>query len=367
VTEREALIALNMVDGIGPVRVRALMDVLGSAEAILQATEKEWTQAKGLGPGLAAKTLPKLRAVEVSKEEKRAKACGAEIVTRCDPSYPKALTEIHDPPLALYVKGTLKSQDVHAIGVVGSRRCTHYGTQSADRLSFQLAKQGYTVISGLARGIDAAAHQGALKGGGRTLAVLGTGIDQVYPPEHNDLAAKIIESGALVTEFPVGFKPNRQSFPQRNRVISGLSKSILVVEASRGSGAMMTVDFATEQGRGVLAVPGRIDNPSASGCNDLIKNGAKLVADVDDITEEFEFLLPPKPEGREDAEHAKPKVQLTGVEEKILNHLGREDTEQDEIIRATGLSASEVATALLMLEMKRQITSLPGRMVRKIS
>ena len=199
------------------------------------------------------------------------------------------------------------------------------------------------------------------------MAVLGTGIDQVYPPEHNDLAAKIMEMGALVTEFPVGFKPNRQSFPQRNRVISGLSKSILVVEASRGSGAMMTVDFATEQGRGVLAVPGRIDNPSASGCNDLIKNGAKLVADVDDITEEFEFLLPPKPEGREDAEHAKPKVQLTGVEEKILNHLGREDTEQDEIIRATGLSASEVATALLMLEMKRQITSLPGRMVRKIS
>ena len=364
--ERDAYIALNMVDGIGPVRVRALLELFGSAAEILAASPEQWCEAKGIGPALANKVHPRVTQVDVAKELKRADKAGAHIVTRVDQNYPKALTEIHDPPLALYVKGTLVPQDVHAIGVVGSRQCTHYGTQSADRLSFQLAKQGYTVISGLARGIDAAAHQGALKGGGRTLAILGTGIDQVYPPEHGELAGKIQESGALISEFPVGFKPNRQSFPQRNRVISGLSKSILVVEASRGSGAMMTVDFANEQGRGVMAVPGRIDNPSAMGCNDLIKNGAKLVADVDDITEEFEFLLPPKPEGREDPEHVKPKPNLTEPEQKIMDVLGREDTAQDDIIRATGLSASEVATALLMLEMKRQITSLPGRMVRKI-
>ena len=366
-TEREAYIALNMVDGIGPVRVRALLELFESASEIVSASPDLWCEAKGIGPALAQKVHTKLLQADVAEEIRRAKKVGAEIITRADPEYPKALTEIHDPPLALYVKGTLEAGDLHAIAMVGSRRCTHYGTQSADRLAFQLAKQGYTVVSGLARGIDAAAHQGALKGGGRTLAVMGTGIDQVYPTEHVDLSERIIEQGALISEFPVGFKPTRQSFPQRNRIVSGLSKALLVVEASRGSGAMMTVDFATEQDRAVMAVPGRIDNPSASGCNDLIKNGAKLIADVDDITEEFEFLLPPKPEGREDPEHVKPKVQLTEPEEKIMSHLGREDVAQDELIRATGLSASEVATALLMLEMKRQIKSLPGRSVRKIN
>jgi DNA processing protein len=366
VTEREAYIALNMVDGIGPVRVRALLEVFGSATALMEATPASWTEAKGIGTSLAEKIHPKLQQADPVAEEKRAGKYGARIVTRVDPDYPNALTEIHDPPLALYVRGTLEPHDIHAIAVVGSRRCTHYGTQSADRLSFQLAKQGYTVVSGLARGIDAAAHQGALKGGGRTLAVMGTGIDQIYPTEHESLASRIIESGAVISEFPVGFKPTRQSFPQRNRIISGLSKAILVVEASRGSGAMMTVDFATEQGRSVMAVPGRIDNPSAGGCHDLIKSGAKLVTDVDDITEEFEFLLPPQPEGREDPVHSKPKVQLTETEEKILNHLGREDIGQDEVIRQTGLSASEVATAILMLEMKRQIKSLPGQKIRRI-
>jgi DNA processing protein len=366
VTEREAYIALNMVDGIGPVRVRALLDLFGSVTTVLEASPKDWVEAKGIGPQLAEKIHPRLREADVAGELKRAEKAGAQIITRADEAYPTALTEIHDPPLALYVKGTLEAGDIHAIAMVGSRRCTHYGTQSADRLAFQLAKQGYTVVSGLARGIDAAAHQGALKGGGRTLAVMGTGIDQVYPDEHAVLAERIIDQGALITEFPVGFNPTRQSFPQRNRVISGLSKAILVVEASRGSGAMMTVDFATEQGRTVMAVPGRIDNPSASGCNDLIKNGAKLVSDVDDITEEFEFLLPPTPEGREDPEHVKPKVKLTEDEAVIMDYLGREEVGQDDLIRATGLGASKVATALLMLEMKRQIKSLPGRKVRKI-
>lgn len=365
-TEREGYIALNMVDGIGPVRVRALLDVFGSIPALLDASPADWTEAKGIGPSLAEKIHPKLQQVDVAAEEKRAGKVGARMITRVDPDYPKALTEIHDPPLVLYVRGTLEPGDLHSIAVIGSRRCTHYGTQSADRLSFQLAKQGYTVVSGLARGIDAAAHQGALKGGGRTIAVMGTGIDQVYPTEHESLASRIIENGAVITEFPVGFKPTRQSFPQRNRIVSGLSKAILVVEAARGSGAMMTVDFATEQGRSVMAVPGRIDNPSAGGCHDLIKSGAKLVSDVDDITEEFEFLLPPKPEGREDPVHAKPQVQLSDPEATILGSLGREDITQDEVIRQTGLSAAEVATAILMLEMKRQIQSLPGRKIRRI-
>lgn len=366
-TEREALIALNMVDGIGPVRVRELMEVLGSAANILEAEVSDWVQAKGVGQVLADKLKGRLKDLDVQAEIRRAEKLGAHLVTCVDDDYPELLKTIHDPPLALYVKGTLLPQDKHAMAIIGSRRCTHYGTQVADRLSFQLAKQGYTVVSGLARGIDAAAHQGALKGGGRTLAVLGTGIDQIYPAEHDTLAEKIIQQGALISEFPIGFKPTRQSFPQRNRIVAGLCGGTLVVEAARGSGAMMTVDFATEFGRLIFAVPGRIDNPSAGGCNGLIKNGAKLVEDVDDILEEFEYLISPKPEGREDPVHAKPQVQLNESEKQILEYLGREDSDQDAIIRGTGLSASVVATALLMLEMKRQIKSLPGRKVRKIS
>lgn len=365
-TEREALIALNMVEGIGPVRVRELMEVLGSAVNILEAEVSDWVQAKGVGQVLAEKLKARLRELDVEAEIRRAEKLGAHLVTCVDDDYPALLKTIHDPPLALYVKGTLLPQDRHAIAVVGSRRCTHYGTQVADRLSFQLAKQGYTVVSGLARGIDAAAHQGAVKGGGRTLAVLGTGIDQIYPAEHDKLAAQVAAHGALISEFPIGFKPTRQSFPQRNRIVAGLCGGTLVVEAARGSGAMMTVDFATEFGRLVFAVPGRIDNPSAGGCNGLIKNGAKLVEDVDDILEEFEYLIPPKPQGREDPAHVKPQVQLNATEKTILDFLGREDCGQDEVIRGTGLTASEVATGLLTLEMKRQIKSLPGRKVRKV-
>lgn len=365
-TEREALIALNMVDGIGPVRVRELTSVLGSAAAVVEAEIGDWVRAKGVGDKLAAKLKSRLADLDVEAEQKRAERQGARIVTLDDAEYPDALREIHDPPLALYVKGELTRRDAHAIGVVGSRRCTHYGTQSADRLSFQLAKQGYTVVSGLARGIDAAAHQGAVKGKGRTIAVLGTGIDQVYPAEHARLAESVADHGAVITEFPVGFKPTRQSFPQRNRIISGLSKGVLVVEAARGSGAMMTVDFANDQGRLVFAVPGRIDNPAAGGCNGLIKLGAKLVEDVDDILEEFEYLIPPDPEGREDPAHVRPEVQLNDSERKILEVLSREDVTQDEVIRASGLSASVVATSLLTLEMKRQVKSLPGRKVRRL-
>jgi len=365
VTEREAYIVLNRMEGIGPVRVRELLNCLGSASAILEASREELCQARGVGQTLAENLLRQTDQADPEAEIRRAAAHGAEIVTRADESYPKALLSIHDPPLALYVKGTLSTADQHAIAVVGSRRCTHYGTQTADRLSFQLAKQGYTVVSGLARGIDAAAHQGALKAKGRTLAVLGCGIDQIYPPEHGDLAEAIRQSGAVISEFPVGYTPSRQSFPQRNRIVSGLSRGVLVVEAARGSGALMTVDEATDQGRLIFAVPGRIDNPSAGGCNHLIKQGAKLVEDVDDILEEFEYLISPNPAGRMDPEVVRPRVQLSEKEAVLLSHMGTSDMDQDQLIRLSGLSASEVATALVMLEMKRQVESLPGRKVRK--
>jgi len=366
VQESDAYVLLNRVEGLGPVKVRSLVSVLGSAAAIPEAGKSDLLQAPGIGEKLADKLLYRLQGLDADQEREAADRLGVQILSYADPAYPKALKEIHDPPLALYIKGSLLPADVHALGVVGSRRCTHYGTQVADRLSFQLAKQGYTVVSGLARGIDAAAHEGSLKGQGRTLAVMGTGIDQIYPSEHQKLAEQISEQGALITEFPIGFKPNRQSFPQRNRIISGLSKGILVVEAARGSGAMLTVDEANAQGRLVFAVPGRIDNPSAGGCNHLIKQGAKLVEDVDDILEEFEYLISPTPQGREDPEHVKPQVQLSEEEHKLLEFLGKREWGQDELIRESGLSASKIATLLLMLEMKRQVQSLPGRQVRRI-
>jgi len=364
---RDAYIALNLFEGIGPVRVRALLDVLGSPARIFDAGLDELLQAKGVGRGVAESLIAQRSKVDVAAEIQRAADVDASIVTQADPEYPAALKHIHDPPLALYVRGRLDPKDTHAIAVVGSRRCTHYGTSVADRLSFQLAKQGYTVVSGLALGIDAAAHLGALKGGGRTLAVQGCGIDQVYPAEHKKLAEAIEGQGAVVTEFPVGYKPSRQSFPQRNRIISGLAKGVLVVEAAKGSGAMQTVDEANAQGRLVFAVPGRIDNPSAGGSNYLIKQGAKLVEDVDDILEEFEYLISPHPEGREDPEISRPQVQLGPQEQQLLDALGREVMDMDELSRATGLNASAVATGLLMLEMKRQVKSLPGRKVVRVS
>lgn len=366
-TEREAYIVLNRMEGIGPVRVRALLNQLGSASAILGANREALCEAKGVGKALAETILRQADRLDPAEEFERAADHGAMILTRADDDYPEALSKIHDPPLALYIKGSLKRADQHAIAVVGSRHCTHYGMQTADRLSFQLAKQGYTVVSGLARGIDAAAHQGALKGKGRTLAVLGCGIDQIYPPEHEKLAEAVMESGALISEFPVGVAPNRQTFPQRNRIVSGLSRGVLVVEAARGSGAMMTVDEANDQGRLVFAVPGRIDNPSAGGCHHLLKQGAKLVEDVDDILEEFEYLIAPNPAGREDPAHARPQVQLSETEAKLLALIAQEEVEQDWLIRESGLGASAVATALVMLEMKRQVTSLPGRKVRRRS
>lgn len=366
-TPREAYIALNLLDGIGPVRVQALVDALGSVDKIFGASVNELCVAKGIGTTLAQKLLSFGDQVDVPAEIEKAEQHHARIITRADDDYPAALAEIYDPPLALYVRGTLAAADVHSIGVVGSRRCTHYGTSVADRLSFQLAKQGYTVTSGLARGIDGAAHEGALKGKGRTIAVLGCGIDQVYPAEHAELARSIAEQGAVMTEFPVGFKPTRQSFPQRNRIISGLSKGILVVEAARGSGAMLTVDEANAQGRLVFAVPGRIDNPSAGGCNQLLKQGAKLVEDVDDILEEFEYLLSPNPEGREDPGHvAAPQVQLSADEQAVLASFTSGEMLVDDVIRQSGLGVAVVSTCLLTLEMKRQVKSLPGRKVAKV-
>lgn len=362
-TRREAYIALNMIDTLGPVRVRNLVAALGSPEAVLEAPEEELRRAEGIGAEVARGILKQREAVDPTEEEAKARRCGARLITCEDPDYPQPLKQIYDPPLVLYVRGALESKDRHAIAVVGTRHATHYGLSVADRLSYQLAKTGFTVVSGLARGIDTAAHRAALKGGGRTLAVLGSAIDRIYPEENAGLADEIAEHGAVISEYTMGREPDRTTFPYRNRVVSGLSLGIVVVEAGVKSGAVITATEALEQGRSVFAVPGRVDTPSARGTHMLIKQGARLCEGVDDILQEFELLIP---EARNRAAAAMPKrpdVPLTPTEQALVRALWKGALDVDSLAREAQVSSVEVSSVLLSLEMKRVIRMLPGRIV----
>ena len=363
-TEREAYIALNMMEKVGPVGVRALVAALGSATAIFEADRKDLMQARGIGAEGAAAILDQRGSVDWAGETDRAAALGARIVTQLDEEYPKQLLQIHDPPLALYVKGTLESRDRHGIAVVGTRHPSHYGQETAERFGYQLAKAGLTVISGLAEGVDTRAHHGALKAQGRTLAVIGSGLDTVYPPSNRELAERIAGQGAVLAEFPLGRKPDKTTFPIRNRIVSGLSEGVVIVEAGLKSGAMITAHQALEQGRTVFAVPGRIDSHLSQGCHELIRNGAALVRGVEDVLAEFEFLLP---SAAAQAEAPKrPLPQLTEEEAALLQHLDGGETDVDSLIRASGFTAAAVSSMLIALEMKKVVRMLPGRRVARL-
>jgi DNA processing protein len=367
-TDREAYIALNLIDQLGPVRVRALVAHLGSLPAIFEADEAALRGAEGIGRDLAAAIVAGRGAADPAAEEARARAVSARLVTPVDPDYPAALLKIHDPPLALYVAGDLTPRDRQCMAVVGSRRCTQYGRSVADRLGFQLAKAGFTVVSGLARGIDIAAHEGALKAGGRTIAVLGGALDKLYPAEARPLADRIAKQGAVISEYTLGREPDRTTFPYRNRVISGLSMGVVVVEADRKSGAMITADQAGEQGRQVFAVPGRIDTPSSRGTHHLIRQGAKLVEDVRDILEEFEYLIPPSPRGGDGAAAeagteaaATPAFVFGDEERRIVEALAEGELDIDTLSRRAAVPVAKLGAMLIGLEMKRVVRMLPGR------
>ena len=362
-TEREAYILFNMMEGIGPVRVRSLIECLGSVTDIVSADFDALIRAKAVGPELARSIIAQRDTLDPAAEEAAAEKHGARLVTPLDEAYPDPLRAIYDPPLALYVRGTLEPRDKHGIALIGSRRTTNYGRQVADRLAYQLARTGFTVVSGLARGIDTAAHEGALKGWGRTLAVLGGALDKLYPSENNLLAERIAEQGAVMSEFPFGREPDRTTFPMRNRIVSGLSMGVVVVEAGFKSGALHTTDSALEQGRTVFAVPGRVDSPSSRGAHQLIKNGAKLVEDVDDILQEFEFLVPPEKQKAQPHLEARPEVQLSDEEQAIVKALWQGEQDVDTLAREAGLNTARVSALLIGLEMKRVIRMLPGRIV----
>lgn len=371
-TRTEAYLALNLLPKIGPIRVRRLLEVFESPERILSATIAELQSVSGIGRDMAETIRGWESRIELAEEKRRMAEHGIEALTIEDDDYPPALREIHDPPHLLFIRGRLLPRDRHAIAVVGSRRATHYGRESARRLAFQLAHAGLTIVSGLARGIDTCAHEAALAAGGRTVAVLGSGIGNVFPPENQALADRIAESGAgaVISEFPVLYVPDRQSFPLRNRIVSGMSQGILVAEAPGRSGALITANQAMEQGRAVYAVPGPIDRPTSEGCNRLIQDGAKLVIDSRDILEDLEMLLPPGtgrgPAPDPSAFSRFAAENLDPVESAILAALEDSETPIDAVIERTGHPSPVVSATLLKLEMKKLVKQLPGKYFIKL-
>src|SRR2546427_9777133 len=358
---RESLVALNMIEHVGPVRVRQLLEHFGDAPAILRASKSQLLQVRGIGEETTEAIANWEKSVDLSNELKRIQEYGCHILTQTDDAYPDLLRQIYDPPGVLYVKGRLTARDKNAVAMVGSRLTTHYGLETARKLAYQLAYIGVTVVSGGARGIDTAAHQGALSAKGRTVAVLGNGINIVFPSENAELFERIAAHGAVLTQFPFNRKADKQSFPIRNRIVAGMSLGTVVVDANLATGALITANFAVEYGRQVFAVPGRIDSPQSKGCHDLIKKGAKLCEGAEDVLSEFEYLFPPSNRPPSPGETgALPALELSENEKKVYDALSLEETPMDELIRGSGLTASTVSVALLSLEMKRLVKQLPG-------
>ena len=369
-TDREAYIILNIISGIGPARVKSLCSHFGSVSNVLQASPVELKSVQGIGSTLADAISRWRDDSDYESEMKLADRAGVEIITLSDNEYPAVLREVHDAPLCLYVRGQMPSDSDFMLGVVGSRRITNYGRSMSEHLSRAAAYAGWTVVSGLAYGTDAVAHKAVVDAGGRTIAVLGGGLARIFPQDHIPLAKSIIESGgAVISEFPMEFAPNRRSFPMRNRIISGLSKGVLVIEAGTTSGALITAKFALDQGRLVFAVPGQADNPQAKGCNSLIKQGAKLTETFDDIMEEFEFF----PEfSRQDNykvvddhdvtnEKEEPCLKLAEDEGRIIGLLKNGEASADSLVVETGMSAGKLLALLMKMEMKKLISQLPGK------
>lgn len=361
VDSREALVALNLVDHVGPVRLRQLLQVFEEPSAILNASKSQLLNVHGIGEDTATAICNWETTIDLAAELKRISDFGCHVVIQSDDEYPELLRQIYDPPMVLYVKGSLLPRDKNAVAMVGSRQTTHYGLEAARKLGYQLGYLGVSVVSGGARGIDTAAHQGALSANGRTVCVLGTGINIIVPPENGELFERIAANGAVITQFPFNRTADKQSFPIRNRIVAGMSLGTVVVEANLTSGALITANFAIEYGRQVFAVPGRIDSPRSKGCHDLIKKGAKLCEGAEDILSEFEYLFPPTNRSSDPAAVA--ALTLSENEQNIYDALKDSDELAiDEIIRASGLPASVVSVVLLSLEMKKLVRQLPGKL-----
>ncbi len=298
--DQEALLILNALPDLGPVKINRLLGEYDSPDKIFRASVNRLTGVAGISRKNAETVCGWAKLFDLKRELTLIEKYQLKIVTIQDADYPALLREIYDPPVALYVRGEIQSKDCYWLAIVGARRASYYGLSTAQRLAGQLVNRGFTIVSGLARGVDTAAHQGALGGQGRTVAVLGCGVDRIYPPENRQLRDEIIKAGAVISEFPLGTPPYRHNFPKRNRIISGLCLGVVVVEAGSRSGSLITARLAAEQGREVFSVPGRIDTVVSQGTNVLIKHGARPVLELNDILEELSYAVPSPEEKKQD-------------------------------------------------------------------
>lgn len=372
----EDVIRLASCPDVGPKTFKKLKEHFGSVMEILSSSEKSLMAVDGIGEKMASQ-LVRAGDYDPRPEMEAAAEIGVDIIVQDSPDYPASLRSTFDPPILLYVKGKILPSDTIAIAIVGTRQASQYGRSQTDKFSSMLARTGFTIVSGLARGVDSFAHKGALAVNGRTIAVLGSGLANIYPEENCDIASEIVSSGALVSEFPVNTPPNRQNFPRRNRIIAGLSLGTLVIEAPNRSGSMITARFTNELGREVFALPGRIDNPNAEGCNRLIKDGqAKLVQNIEDILVELgpisdelkakaEMTSTPEKDSlknnSDDTRAATSGIESSEKEGKIMSVLSHDPLHIDEICARTGMPVNSVSAALMMLELKRKVQQQPGK------
>lgn len=361
------LLRLSLVSGIGPRLRQLLLEQFGSPAAIFAASQSELRSVPGIGTKLAGAVARARSEIDVAAEIDLCRKHAVNIVPHGTTGYPRALQEIADPPGLLFVRGSIEPSDALAVAIVGSRHATRYGLMVAERLAGSLVRAGLTVVSGLARGIDAAAHRGALAAGGRTIAVLGSGVLNIYPPEHAGLATEVIARGAVVGEAPVRSAPLSGAFPQRNRLISGISLGVVVVEAALHSGALITSRHAMEQGREVFAVPGPVDSRMSRGCHQLIRDGAKLVETADDVLEELGPLVAAAPRADGSVVHHPAELLLNDAEQRILSAVGTSATAIDQVIADSGLPTPQVLSTLSVLEMRRLVKRLSGNYVLRVS
>lgn len=362
----EANVALNLLPRIGPVRVRRLLDAFGGdPAAVLGAAENKLMRVDGIGPE-SAKIINRWQDhADPNAEINKAISRGIAIVTHTDDDFPSALREAYDAPIILYIWGQLDPRDRHAIAVVGSRRATHYGRQATKKLTYQIAAAGFTIVSGLARGIDTAAHEAALAApDGRTLAVIGSGLGQLYPPENLALAQKIADGrGAVISEFPIDTPPDKQTFPMRNRIVAALSRALLVAESPEWSGSLITANLAAEYGRPIYAIPGPIDKTTSAGCHKLIRDGATLVTDgshiLDDLCE-LPFSNANTIPNQTTTPTPTPSHELPPDEATVLAACSQDEQSVDRIIESTGLPPQTVTATLMKLEIRGLVRALPG-------
>ncbi len=355
-----------MLPGLGPRTLSCLLEQFGDAQAVLAASGPELASVRGVGPKLIHAIRTAAHHVDVGSIIRWCAENFAEVVCRDTEFYPRNIDDLVDAPPVLFVRGQVAPEDDLAVAIVGTRHATSYGLRQAERFGYSLAKAGITVVSGLARGIDAAAHQGALHAGGRTIAVLGSGLGNIYPREHEGLARGVADNGAVISEFAPHAKPRGGMFPQRNRLIAGLSLATLVIEAPDRSGALITARLAGEQNREVFALPGPVTSRASRGCNQLIRDGATLVQTVDDILDEIGPMREPvtTDDGRELRNAS--ELKLNDLERTVLDAIEQTSTPIDQVIENSRLDAHRVIAAISVLEMRRLVRRLSGQYVSRI-